>query len=77
MNKEERDNTYSTILKRYRMANEHSIVTSNAMVFNSLRDVYYLVQHCKELVKKNKLLEEKLAHLVIKHDILKEEIHGK
>jgi hypothetical protein len=49
MESEERDNSPSAIMDRYRKANEQSIVTVNRTAFDSLRDIYYLLEQIRIL----------------------------
>lgn len=47
---EGRDNSIDAIMRRYQKANEQAIVMHDRIAFDSIRDVYYLVQ----LVKKTR-----------------------
>lgn len=46
---EGRDNSIDAIMRRYQKANEQAIVMHDRIAFDSIRDVYYLVQLVKKL----------------------------
>lgn len=64
----ERDNSDRAIRKRYDNANEMAIVTINSMMFDSIRDVLFLLGEKKKLqddmhvlLSNNEMLKEELA----------------
>ena len=45
----ERDNSHEAIMRRYRIANEYAIYTVNSVCFDSLRDVFFLLEENRKL----------------------------
>lgn len=52
-----------SIIKRYKKANEQAITMNNSIGFDSLRDVFYLVNERETLLKKISELEETITNI--------------
>jgi hypothetical protein len=59
---EDRDNSNKAIMDRYDKANRTAIVTYNNIMFDSIRDIFYLMKRVEALESKCKVLTQELSY---------------